>query len=141
MDENIEKNLKQSALRNNLTPANVKNILQKVVKNDHVLAIVKLKEEELERLERTRMEDEEKMDEEESMPKLTRAKAKALNRYPLPVAPIKETPTDSEVVALIREELRSDDEDEEYRPGDEEIEVRSCAKVRREKNYLRFLSD
>lgn len=118
MDESIEKNLKQSALRNNLTPANVKNILQKVVKNDHVLAIVKLKEEELERLEMAS-----RMDEEESMPKLTRAKAKALNKYPLPVAPIKETPADSEVVALIREELRSDDEDEEYRPGDEEIEV------------------
>lgn len=129
IDENIDKNLKQSALRNNLTPANVKNILQKVVKNDHVLAIVKLKEEEMERLEQVSKEmskhkmDIDKDDEESTAPKLTRAKARALNKFPLPVAPIKETPVDSEVVALIQDELRSDDEDEEYHPGDEEFEV------------------
>lgn len=128
IDTEIEENLKQIALRNNLTPENVKNILQKVVKNDHVLAIVKLKEEELEKIEqeskKLRHEMDLKMIEDDpSVPKLTRAKAKELNKYPLPVAPLKETPPDSEVVALIREEMRSDDEDEEYQPGDDDIEV------------------
>lgn len=103
----------------------MKNIIQKVVKNDHVLAHVKIKEEELERLEK---ENNEKMklnaeDDSTTMPKLTRAKAKALNKLPLPVAPIKGQPADAEVVALIQDELRSDDEDEEYKPESEEIEV------------------
>lgn len=54
---------------------------------------------------------------------LTRAKAKALNQYPLPVAPYKHLEPNSEVVALIREELHSDDDDEEYQPGEDDIEV------------------
>lgn len=54
---------------------------------------------------------------------LTRAKAKALNKMPLPVAPITRLEPDSEVVQLIGGELQSDDEDEEYQPGDEDIEV------------------
>lgn len=69
-------------------------------------------------------EEEEEEDEIESaLPKLTRAKAKALNKFPLPVAPIKHSEPDSEVVALIREELHSDDDDEEYQPGEDDIEV------------------
>lgn len=137
-------------MRNNLTPQNVKNILQvtfkilkmknlfqkhfvlqKVVRNDHVLAIVKLKEEELERQEQA-MRGAKSVNEtasnlitmEKTAPKLTRAKAKALNRYPLPVAlPFKHSEPDSEVVALIREELHSDDDDEEYQPGEDDVEV------------------
>lgn len=127
IDPAIEKKLKQSALRNNLTHENIKNILHKVVRNDHVLAIVKLKEEELEKQEQAKKSIEAQQDDDEdgptSLPKLTRAKAKALNKQPLPLAPLKSTQPDSEVVALISEELRSDDDDEEYQPGDDDIEV------------------
>lgn len=127
IDPAIEKKLKQSALRNNLTHENVKNILHKVVRNDHVLAIVKLKEEELEKHEQAQKFIKLRHDEDEdapaALPKLTRAKAKALNKLPLPLAPLKNTQPDSDVVALINEELRSDDDDEEYQPGDDDIEV------------------
>lgn len=127
IDPAIEKKLKQSALRNNLTHENVKNILHKVVRNDHVLAIVKLKEEELEKHEQAqkliKLRHDEDEDASAALPKLTRAKAKALNKLPLPLAPLKNTQPDSDVVALINEELRSDDDDEEYQPGDDDIEV------------------
>lgn len=111
------------------------------MRNDHVLAIVKLREEELERQEQamkeskwpietcnetiTAMDIDEIDDGENAVPKLTRAKAKALNKFPLPVAPIKHSEPDSEVIALIREELHSDDDDDEYQPGEEDIEVSS----------------
>lgn len=129
-------------------------IQQKVVKNEHVLAIVRIKGEELEKREMAMKDskgtaieavastssasldiddknvddgdgdDEEDDDDFESaLPKLTRAKAKALNKLPLPVPPIKHSEPDSEVVALIREELHSDDDDEEYQPGEDDIEV------------------
>lgn len=111
-----------------------------MVRNDHVLAIVKLKEEALEKQEKaskdTRLSTESIAntsrdsvndvidDSGNAVPKLTRAKAKELNKFPLPVAPIKHTEPASEVVALIREELHSDDDDEEYQPGEDDIEVR-----------------
>lgn len=107
-----------------------------------MLAIVRIKEEELERREMamketkvstngnttntsssTHDDDDDEDDTTESLPKLTRAKAKALNKFPLPVAPIKHSEPDSEVVALISEELHSDDDDEEYQPGEDDIEV------------------
>lgn len=114
-----------------------------MVRNDHVLAIVRIKGEELEKrelalsnlatienvgastshdeeVEREEVEDD---DEESALPKLTRAKAKALNKYPLPVAPIKHSEPNSEVMALIQDELHSDDDDEEYQPGEDDIEV------------------
>lgn len=115
-----------------------------MVRNDHVLAIVRIKGEELEKHEiamkeskllpigndggtdksASHDEDEDDDDDVESaLPKLTRAKAKALNKFPLPVPPIKHSEPDSEVVALIQEELHSDDDDEEYQPGEDDIEV------------------
>lgn len=114
-------------------------IRQKVVRNDHVLAIVKLKEEELERQEQA-LKDSMNVNDtasttskakdcseivtmENAVPKLTRSKARALNKYPLPVPPFKHSESDSEVVALIREELHSDDDDEEYQPGEDDVEV------------------
>lgn len=127
-----------------------------MVKNDHVLAIVRIKGEELEKREMAMKEskvstneavastssasldkdkhgndDEEEDDDDDddfksALPKLTRAKAKALNKFPLPVVPIKHSEPDSEVVALIREEFgHSDDDDEEYQPGEDDIEVRT----------------
>lgn len=110
-----------------------------MVRNDHVLAIVKLKEEELERREQAMKEvkslsdtsagsskfmENDEAESENAVPKLTRAKAKALNKFPLPVVPIKHSKPDSDVVALIREELHSDDDDEEYQPGEDDIEVK-----------------
>lgn len=99
------------------------------MRNDHVLAIVKLKEEELEKHEQAKKliklhQNDDDEDAPATLPKLTRAKAKALNKFPLPLAPLKSTQPDSDVVALISEELRSDDDDEEYQPGDDDIEVR-----------------
>lgn len=62
-------------------------------------------------------------DSEQAGLKLTRAKAKELNKLPLPLVPLKHTQPDSEVIALIRDDLQSDDEDEEYQPGEDDIEV------------------
>ncbi|VVD03844.1 unnamed protein product [Leptidea sinapis] len=42
----VEKNVQASAVKNNLDDVSVKRILKKVVTNDHVLALVKLREEE-----------------------------------------------------------------------------------------------
>lgn len=51
-------------------------------------------------------------------PKLTRLKAKQLN-HQLPLhGSLKKSEPSEEVVALIRDELKSDDEDDEYHPGD-----------------------
>lgn len=109
------------------------------MRNDHVLAIVKLKEEELERQEQVLKDSRTVTDTtsttpeskdsseivtmENAIPKLTRSKAKALNKYPLPVTSFNHSEPDSEVVALIREELHSDDDDEEYQPGEDDVEV------------------
>lgn len=101
---------------------------QNVVRNDQVLAIVKLKEEEMEKHEQARkLLTMSQINDDDDTTKLTRAKAKALNRNPLPLIDFHPKP-DSEVVALIHDELRSDDEDEEYQPGEEDIEVKisSC---------------
>lgn len=104
---------------------------QKVVRNDHVMAIVRLKEEELEREEQAQREqiimanERQKIDDKD-LPKLTRAKAKELNQLPLELVPVKPIkPAGDELVALIREELHSDDDDEEYEPAEDDLEVRS----------------
>lgn len=111
------------------------------MRNDHVLAYVKLKEEALERGGQTSKKakpssginagtsddigKDEPDESDNAVPKLTRAKAKALNRFPLPIVPIKHSEPDSEVVALIQQELHSDDDDEEYQPGEDDIEVKT----------------
>lgn len=58
--------------------------------------------------------------------KLTRSKARATNTDPLPkqMLPLKTTHPSPEIAVLINEELCSDDEDEEYRPGDDDGQVR-----------------
>lgn len=94
------------------------------MRNDHVLAIVKLKEEEMIKDEQTRKMLLYHNDAEDLT--LTRAKAKALNKQLLPLKPFTPVQTDSEVIALIGGELRSDDEDEEYVPGEDDIEVSHC---------------
>ncbi len=62
----------------------------------------------------------------EHAPKITRSKAKVLNKIILPITSPSEP---SEASILIQQELRSDDEDEEYEPGNEDVHVRClCTK-------------
>ncbi|XP_052863145.1 uncharacterized protein LOC128269782 [Anopheles cruzii] len=120
----------------------VKKLLKKLVMNDHVFAIVRLKEEEeqsrvtategqinddktesvetADHTEKSECEDDDDDEEKEQLqPKLTRLKARQLNRKLLPVAPLNAPPPD--VAALIREDLNSDDDDDEYRPGEDDV--------------------
>ncbi|CAB3242338.1 unnamed protein product [Arctia plantaginis] len=133
----IENNLHASAVKNNLDEISVRKILKKVVTNDHVLALVKLREEE-----------EDSGPEESSLrPKLTRAKVKELmkvspkaapwNLENLELTPIKHIPvkTRPEVKALIAQELPDDEDDEEYEPthddipSDDDQGLESCSDV------------
>lgn len=109
-------------------------IQQKVVGNDHVLAIVKLREEELEREERAQKEQTLMTERQQQLaavdeadasdsPKLTRAKAKELNQVPQRLMPVTHSEPNEEVAALIHDELHSDDDDEEYQPAEEDFEV------------------
>ncbi|XP_052743891.1 uncharacterized protein LOC112052880 [Bicyclus anynana] len=124
-----EKNLHISAKKNNLDEVSVKKILKKVVTNDHVLAFVKLREEE-----------EGPGTEDVLQPKFTRAKAKELMKvsprmpqWPIELTPIKHIPvkTRPEVTALIAQELPDDEDDDEYEPthdeSDEDHGLESCS--------------
>lgn len=145
IDQKTEENIQQVAIKNNLSEDAVKKILkvegivscdenrnfskfvlfqQKVVSNDHVLAIVKLKEVEMEKNSQRDDGDEEEDDDDEEVehvPKITRSKAKVLNKRILPITSPSEP---SEASILIQEELGSDDEDEEYEPGNDDVPVR-----------------
>lgn len=92
------------------------------------MALVKIREEELDASCSSKVNNSEDDDDEDnvanSTPKLTRAKARALNKNPFPFIPTGNgLNAPPELVSLIQGELRSDDEDEEYRPGDEELHV------------------
>ncbi|XP_058055930.1 uncharacterized protein LOC131207336 [Anopheles bellator] len=141
--QTFEDSIRSSAAKNNLSPMCVKKLLKKLVMNDHVFAIVRLKEEEeqsrkaapevqknddntesvekAELTEKSECEDDDDDDEEKEQlqPKLTRLKARQLNKKLLPVAPLNAPPPD--VAALIREDLNSDDDDDEYRPGEDDV--------------------
>lgn len=110
---------------NNFTPEVAKKILMKLVKNEHVLAHTILKAEEEEARERRKSyesdDDAAKSEPEQPVtPKMTRLKAKQLNTKMPGPGPLTEVLPDEEVVALIHEELRSDDEDDEYQPCDDD---------------------
>ncbi|KAL1378668.1 hypothetical protein pipiens_015435, partial [Culex pipiens pipiens] len=99
----------------------VKKLLKKLVMDEHVLAIAEA-EDPKEGTSKDGTEGDDEDDEFKSLqPKLTRLKAKQLNKQPLPIVPLKTTLPDEEVAALIREELGSDDDDEEYKPTEEDI--------------------
>lgn len=83
------------------------------------MALVRIKEEELERIEKSPQKS---SSSDEQTFKLTRAKARALNKSPLKIPPLKIVSSDFS--ALIEEELASDEEDDEYQPGDEEPPVK-----------------
>ncbi|XP_053658027.1 uncharacterized protein LOC128707105 [Anopheles marshallii] len=126
-DQNFEETIKTAADKNNLTPMCVKKLLKKIVVNDHVFAMVRLKEEEEATKLRTGVgknqqndgneDDDEK---EQPEPKLTRLKAKQLKQMPIRIASLNEPTPDEEVAALIHQELSSDDDDEEYKPAEDE---------------------
>lgn len=176
VDAHTETGLRNSAARNNLSAAVVKNIIKRVCHNDHVLALVKLKEEELnkstetERLANTMQDgmpadgdDDDGADSDwdtdvdgeagtesgganaddtkRSPFKLTRAKARALNKKPLPVLPLPPACVHqpvSEITRIIQADLRSDDDededDEEYRPAEEDVPV--CGLIVVSKNLI-----
>ncbi|XP_049534014.1 uncharacterized protein LOC125950247 [Anopheles darlingi] len=142
-NETFEESIRASAAKNNLTPMCIKKLLKQLVVNDHVFAIVRLKEEEernrqaslgnqlidnsvseLSNMDTTKTSSNEADDEDEDeknhpVPKLTRLKAKQLNQKLISFAPLNAPP--SEVAALIRDDLNSDDDDDEYRPGEDDI--------------------
>lgn len=97
------------------------------MKNEHVLALVSLQAEN-DDLNKTKDYSSSVNSEDELdvpiVPKFTRQKAKQLNKKPLGFGSLKKTEPDSEVVALIQADLpeKSDDEDEEYVPGNDEIQ-------------------
>ncbi|KAG5680926.1 hypothetical protein PVAND_010402 [Polypedilum vanderplanki] len=124
LDKTIEDTISKCK---NLTSDAARKMLYKLVKNDHVLALTLLKAEEEENLEKWKKEEynnssEEEMDKKSEndgpiTPKLTRLKAKQLNKQlPLPELSLTTPKPDDEVVKLINEELHSDEEDEEYQP-------------------------
>lgn len=97
------------------------------MKNEHVLALVTLQADEEDRMRSLKASGHESDDDNDEsqigMPKLTRSKAKQLKKTPLPIQPLNASEPDEEVVKLIKEDLKSDDEDEEYQPCEDEILV------------------
>lgn len=130
LDETIENTI---AKCKNLTSEVARKMLCKLVKNDHVLALSLLKAEEEVLREQEEMhsnvsssenEDDKKSENDLVLtPKLTRSKAKQLNQQ-LPIPGSLSSPQpDEEVIKLINEDLRSDDEDEEYQPEDSDGDI------------------
>ncbi|XP_047031088.1 uncharacterized protein LOC124638233 isoform X1 [Helicoverpa zea] len=118
----VDRNLHASAIKNNLDETSVRKIIKKVVTNDRVLALVKMREEE-----------DSGPDEDSLRPKLTRAKVKELmkvspkttawNLEKLELTPINHIPvkTRPEVKALIAQELPEDEDDDEYEPTHDDV--------------------
>ncbi|KAJ0173997.1 hypothetical protein K1T71_010143 [Dendrolimus kikuchii] len=134
----LENKVHASAVKNNLDDISVRKILKKVVTNDRVLALVKLREE--------KEGTTNNKDDPTVRPKLTRAKVRELmkaspksawNLENLELTPIKHIPvkTRPEVKALIAQELPEDEDDEEYKPtpddvpSDDDHVLESCSDV------------
>lgn len=126
LDKTIEATIKKCE---NITPETAKKMLLKLIKNEHILALTVLKAEEQEDQERSvkssDSDDDDKKSEIEapSTPKLTRLKAKQLNKtLPTPGSFTSPEPC-QDVVAFFQDELYSDDEDNEYQPcqSDEDV--------------------
>ncbi|XP_065369524.1 uncharacterized protein mute [Calliphora vicina] len=111
----LETKLRKVARTNSLTHDEMMKLLHKFVKNEHILALVTLKaEDELAREKQTNEETRAILiTENPSVPKLTRAKARELNKTPILKLP-SINQEDPEIASLIKDDLRSDDEDEEY---------------------------
>ncbi|KAH8234102.1 hypothetical protein KR038_001346 [Drosophila bunnanda] len=117
----IDRRLRKVAKDNSISSEDMHKVVRSVVRNDHVLALVTLKaEDELAREKKMEPADQHKraiiITDTPSVPKLTRSKARELNcTSGIALAHLNETPTDTDSIeALIREDLHSDEDDEEY---------------------------
>jgi len=126
----IDRRLRKVAKKNSISAEDMQKVVRKVVRNDHVLALVTLKAED--ELAREKLESAEQqkrgaiiITDTPSVPKLTRAKARELNCTPgISLPQLNETSTDNNgIEALIREDLHSDEEDEEYTFKEEDFHV------------------
>ncbi|KAH8354992.1 hypothetical protein KR093_003500 [Drosophila rubida] len=124
----IDRRLRKVARVNAITSEDMHKVVRSVVRNEHVLALVTLKAEDELAREKREAEAQEKLQlqqqeqrgaiiitETPSVAKLTRAKARELNRTPgISLPPLNDTTVDNDIGALIHEDLHSDEEDEEY---------------------------
>ncbi|XP_034476357.1 uncharacterized protein LOC117783197 [Drosophila innubila] len=120
----IDRRLRKVARANAITSEDMHKVVRSVVRNEHVLALVTLKAEDELAREKREAEAQVEMQQQRgaiiitetpSVAKLTRAKARELNRTPgISLPPLNDTPVNNEIEALIREDLHSDEEDEEY---------------------------
>uniref|UniRef100_A0A034WK91 GON-4-like protein n=2 Tax=Bactrocera dorsalis TaxID=27457 RepID=A0A034WK91_BACDO len=111
----IEKKLRKVAKENDLSHDEMRQLIQKFVKNEHILALVTLKAED--EIERERQESEQPaiiITDTPSVPKLTRARARELNKTPGITLPVVNEIKEPEIATLIQDELNSDEDDEEY---------------------------
>jgi len=133
----IDRRLRKVAKENSISTEDMQKVVRKVVRNDHVLALVTLKaEDELAREKKLESAEQQKrgaiiITDTPSVPKLTRAKARELNCTPgISLPQLNETPTDNDgIEALIREDLHSDEEDEEYTFKEEDFFVGMTSKL------------
>ncbi|XP_036330028.1 uncharacterized protein LOC118742223 [Rhagoletis pomonella] len=111
----IERKLRKVAKDNDLSDEEMRQLLQKFVKNEHILALVTLKAED--EIARERQASEQPaiiITDTPSVPKLTRAKARELNKTAgITLSTLTEN-KEPEIAALIQDELNSDEDDEEY---------------------------
>lgn len=131
--KDIDRRLRKVARANAISSEDMHKVVRRVVRNEHVLALVTLKaEDELAREKREAEIQEEDLEQRSaiiitdtpSVGKLTRAKARELNRTPgITLPPLNKTPVNDEIEALIREDLHSDEEDEEYTFKEDDFHV------------------
>jgi len=131
----IDRRLRKVARVNAITSEDMHKVVRSVVRNEHVLALVTLKAEDELAREKREAEAKEELQQQRgaiiitetpSVAKLTRAKARELNRTPgITLPPLNDTPINNEIEALIRDDLHSDDEDEEYTFKEDDFHVSS----------------
>lgn len=133
--KNLDKTIQDTIGKcKNLTSDVARKVLCKLVKNDHVLALALLKAEEEEGRDRFKSESSDVLSSDETdkrsdneasvQPKMTRLKAKQLNKQlPMPGNLLDIHQPDEDVIKLIQDELKSDSEDEEYQPDDSDGDV------------------
>uniref|UniRef100_A0A1I8NTI6 Myb-like domain-containing protein n=1 Tax=Stomoxys calcitrans TaxID=35570 RepID=A0A1I8NTI6_STOCA len=111
----LENRLRKVARKNSLSHEEMMKLLQKFVKNEHILALITLKAEHELALEKSEAEQRAIIiTDTPSIPKLTRSKAKELNKQPVISLPKLLGAEQTEIATLITDELNSDEEDEEY---------------------------
>lgn len=122
----LEHKLQECATNMKLSPIEVRKIIRKIVGNEHILALVKLQEEDDEK---KKLEQEETRSFSESPTKLTRAKVRELNKVdPMlnlvqPLIESEQHEVEPELTALTKGHFHSDEEDEEYEPKEEDLLV------------------